>query len=99
MERRRAAGHGMEHPGFFRRAGPFTLAEIAKATGAELAPGGIPAETLLEDVRTLTDAGPRHLSFFNNRKYADQLKATRAGACLVLPAFAARVPDTTGKLV
>ena len=88
----------MEHPGFFERAGPFSLAEIAKATGAELAPGA-PAHTMIEDVRTLTDAGPRDISFFNNRKYADQLKGTRAGACLVLPGLADRVPDTTGKLL
>ncbi len=89
----------MEHPGFFKRAGPFSLADIAKATGAELAPGAGAADTMLEDVRTLTDAGPHDLTFFNNRKYADRLKATQAGACLVLPAFAARVPATTGKLV
>lgn len=88
----------MEHPGFFRRAGPFSLEELAKAAGAELAPGG-DAGTLIEDVRTLTDAGPRDLSFFNNRKYADQLKATQAAACLVLPALAGRVPDATAKLV
>lgn len=87
----------MEHPGFFRRAGPFPLADIAKATGAELSQGADPAARI-EDVRTLTDAGPRDLSFFNNRKYAEQLKATQAGACLVLPAFAPRVPDTTAKL-
>ena len=89
----------MQHPGFFRRAGPFSLADIAKATGAELAPGAATADTMIEDVRTLTDAGPHDLTFFNNRKYADRLKATLAGACLVLPAFAARVPDRTGKLV
>jgi UDP-3-O-[3-hydroxymyristoyl] glucosamine N-acyltransferase len=89
----------MEHPGFFLRAGPFTLADVAKATGAELAPGGAPADTLIDDVRTLTDAGPRDLTFFNNRKYADRLRATNAGACLVLPLFADRVPPTTGKLV
>ncbi|MFN3625157.1 MAG: UDP-3-O-(3-hydroxymyristoyl)glucosamine N-acyltransferase [Hyphomicrobium sp.] len=88
----------MEHPGFFRRTGPYSLTELAKATGSELAPGADP-DSLIEDVRTLTDAGPRDISFFNNRKYADQLKATRAGACLVLPAFAPRVPDTTGRLV
>jgi len=88
----------MEHPGFFRRAGPFSLADLARATGAELAPGA-DATTMIEDVRTLTDAGPRHLSFFNNRKYADQLAATRAGACLVLPALAARVPEATARLL
>ena len=70
----------MEHPGFFRRAGPFSLADIAKATGAELAPGAATGDTMIEDVRTLTDAGPHDLTFFNNRKYADRLKATRAGA-------------------
>lgn len=88
----------MEHPGFFRRTGPYTLSELAKATGSELAPGGSP-DSLIEDVRTLTDAGPRDISFFNNRKYAEQLQATHAGACLVLPAFASRVPDTTARLV
>jgi UDP-3-O-[3-hydroxymyristoyl] glucosamine N-acyltransferase len=89
----------MEHPGFFRRAGPFSLADIAKATGAELAPGAAAADTMIEDVRTLTDAGRHDLTFFNNRKYADRLKATRAGACLVSPVFAARVPEATAKLV
>lgn len=88
----------MEHPGFFRRTGPYALSELAKATGSELAPGGNP-DILVEDVRTLTDAGPRDISFFNNRKYAEQLKETHAGACLVLPALASRVPDTTAKLL
>ncbi len=88
----------MEHPGFFRRAGPFSLDELSRAVGAELAPGDDPA-SMIEDVRTLADAGPADISFFNNRKYAEQLKATRAGACLVLPAFASRVPDTTARLV
>ena len=89
----------MEHPGFFERAGPFSLEDVAKATGAQLAPGSAAAGTMIEDVRTLTDAGPRDLTFFNNRKYADRLKATIAGACLVLPTFAERVPPTTGRLV
>src|SRR5690242_20479796 len=90
--------NGMEHPGFFKRAGPFSLADLAKATGAEPAPGADPT-SLIEDVRSLTDAGPHDVSFFNNRKYADQLTATRAGACLVPSALAARVPGTTAKLV
>lgn len=88
----------MEHPGFFRRAGPFSLAQLAEATGAEVPPGTDSA-VMIEDVRTLTDSGPRDVSFFNNRKYADQLRATQAGACLILPAFADRVPATTARLV
>ncbi|MFA5899519.1 MAG: UDP-3-O-(3-hydroxymyristoyl)glucosamine N-acyltransferase [Hyphomicrobium sp.] len=88
----------MDHPGFFRRAGPFSLADVAKATGAELPPGADGA-VMLQDVCTLTDAGPHDVSFFNNRKYAEQLLATRAGACLILPAFAARVPATSTALI
>jgi UDP-3-O-[3-hydroxymyristoyl] glucosamine N-acyltransferase len=84
----------MEHPGFFTRAGPFTLAEIAKATNAELTSGAEPS-LLIEDVRALSEASPRHLTFLDNRKYLDHLKGTHAGACLVLPALAARVPQAT----
>ena len=88
----------MEHPGFYERAGPFSLADIAKATNAELAPGADPA-AMIADVRTLADAGARNLSFLDNRKYLDQLGATAAGACLVQPAFAPRVPEATAALI
>jgi len=84
----------MEHPGFFERAGPFSLAEIAKATNAELG-AGADAAMPIEDVRALSDAGPRHLTFLDNRKYIGRMQETRAGACLVLPEFAARVPQGT----
>ena len=88
----------MEHPGFFRRAGPFPLSEIAKAIQAELGLRADPA-TEIGDVRTLADASARDLSFLDNRKYLTQLKATRAGACLVAPALAARVPQGTAALL
>ncbi len=52
----------------------------------------------IEDVKPLGDAGPQHLAFFDNRKYLDQLAMTRAGACLVAPAFAGRVPASTAVL-
>lgn len=88
----------MEHPGFFERAGPFSLADIAKATGAELGPGADPV-TSIKDVRPLSDATARDLSFLDNRKYLSQLVETRAAACLVLPAFADRVPGGTAALL
>lgn len=84
----------MEHPGFFAKAGPFTLAEIAKATGAELAPG-CDAERRLGNVTTLADAGPDDLTFLDNRKYIPVLETSRAGACLVNPALADKVPAAT----
>lgn len=77
------------------------MEEIAAATDAQLpADAGDDARSLqLSNVRTLEDAGPRDLSFLDNRKYLPQLETTRAGACLVLPAFAERMPAGTMPLV
>ncbi len=87
----------MQHPGFFERAGPFPLHVIAAKLGAEL--GHMPDTTAdIEDVKPLGNAGPQHLAFFDNPKYLDQLVATRAGGCLVAPAFAERVPASTAVL-
>ncbi len=88
----------MDHPGFFDRIGPLPLSEVARVTGAELAPGADP-ERLIEDVRPLSEAGPRHMSFLDNRKYLPHLAETRAGACLILPALAGRLPEGTAGLL
>ena len=88
----------MEHPGFFERAGPFRLAEIASATGAALPPG-IDPQMQLDDVRPLSDAGPHHLTFVDNRKYLVQLADCRAGACLIAKAFVDRLPRGVVPLV
>ena len=88
----------MEHPGFFERAGPFPLAEVARAAGAELAEG-VDGARLISDVKSLADAGHGHVSFLDNRKYLPQLETTLAAACLVAPAFASRVPAETAALL
>lgn len=88
----------MQHPGFFERAGPFTLAEVARHVGAELAADMDPARRLV-DLRPLDEAGPDDLSFIDNRKYLDALSRTRAGVCLVAPALKGRVPGGTVPLV
>lgn len=84
----------MQHPGFFNRAGPFPLAEVARVTGA-LMPAGMDGEQLIHDVKPLSEAGPGDLTFLDNRKYLPQLAGTRAGACLILPALADRAPSAT----
>jgi len=88
----------MEHPGFFERAGPYPLVEVAKAAAAELAAGADP-NLLIDDVRALSEAGPTSIAFIDNKKYLPQLDTTQAGACLVAPALAARVPTATVALV
>jgi UDP-3-O-[3-hydroxymyristoyl] glucosamine N-acyltransferase len=87
----------MQHPGFFERTGPFALAEIAEKVGAALtneSDGG----RSIGDVRPLRTAGPSHLAFFDNRKYADQLTATSAGACVVGKGDVARAPASVATL-
>jgi len=91
----------MDHPGFFHRASPLTIAEVAAATGSNL-PDGLPpdvASRKIADVRPLADAGPSDVAFLDNRKYLPQLDATRAGACLISPALADRVPNATVPLI
>jgi len=67
---------------------------LADRLGAGLAPQAN-GESLIEDVRPLAEAHPQHLSFLDNRKYMPQLRETRAGACLIAPEFADRVPQGT----
>jgi len=88
----------MQHRGFFDRAGPFSLAELARATGSEL-PESADSARLLHDVKPLSEAGPYDISFLDNRKYLPQLAETKAGACLILPAMGSRVPVGTVALV
>jgi UDP-3-O-[3-hydroxymyristoyl] glucosamine N-acyltransferase len=78
-------------PRFFGPAAPQCLAAIAAAAGA--APPD--ADLLLDGLAPLEAAGPRDLSFLDNRRYADALARTRAGAVIVHPEMADRVPPGT----
>ncbi len=81
----------MADPRFFPVAGPFTLARLAEIAGAELGGQAVP-EALFRDVASLEAAGPDEVSFLDNRLYVAEFAASRAGACIVHPAFAARAP-------
>ena len=88
----------MQHPGFFERAGPFQLGEIARILGPDqtaLADPSVP----IEDAKPLDLAGRMHVSFLDNRKYVPQLRRTEARACFVAPDLAAQVPEGTASLV
>src|SRR3982074_3292271 len=82
----------MAQPTFFKQPPSSTLAEIAALTKAHLvAPSR--AGQKIRGLASLDEAGPSHLIFFDNLKYAGQLARTRAGACLVSERFAATVPS------
>ena len=83
---------------FFARSGPLALHVIADAAG--VAAGGSSHQALLFDgVAPLQTAGPSHLSFLDNRQYLGLLATTRAGAVIVHPDFAARVPASAVAIV
>lgn len=84
----------MQHRGFFDRAGPFSLGELAEATGSALAEGA-DVTRLIHDVKPLAEAGVDDISFLDNRKYLPQLAKTSTGACLIQPALADRAPEGT----
>ena len=76
---------------FFRRSGPYPLALVtntARGIADDL-------ELLLEGVAPLQTAGPNEVSFLDNQRYASALDQTLAGAVIVHPDMAARVPTGT----
>jgi len=85
-----AAGTAAGDERFFAHSGPHSLAEVAAAAQGTAA--AWPLE--LHGVAPLQTAGPMHVSFMDNRRYADALSATRAGAVIVHPDLAGRVPPT-----
>ena len=86
----------MADPRFFDNAGPFDLARLAKIADAELRGDGM---RQFDDVMPLDQAGAKHLSFFDNRKYLDAFKASKAGACVVTPDAADVAPKGMQLLV
>jgi UDP-3-O-[3-hydroxymyristoyl] glucosamine N-acyltransferase len=81
----------MAQPTFFTKPPATALADVAALTKAQLVDPDR-AGHVITGLASLDEAGPMHLAFFDNLKYADQLEATKAGACLVSPRFEARVP-------
>ena len=83
---------------FFPLAAAPTLGEIAEWTGAKLADGA-DAGRIVRGVAALDGAGPDDLAFFDNSRYLDAFRLTRAGAAFVAPRFAAQAPKGCVALV
>ncbi len=85
----------MADPRFFKNSGSKTLAEILNISGATLESSGADQETLFSDVASLEEGKSAHISFFDNVKYKDPLKSTKAGACFISPDFIDLCPKGT----
>ncbi len=80
---------------FFARTGPHSLEAVAEAACGEVRGACGP----LLGVAALQEAGPQQVSFVDNRRYAAVLAATQAGAVIVHPSLADRVPVQTAAIV
>ncbi len=89
-------------PRFFARSGPHSLAAVVAAAGGDAAvneagadEAGGGGDLLLHGIAPLQAATPDTVSFLDNRRYLDALKATQAGAVLIHPNLAVHVPAGT----
>ncbi len=83
---------------FFEVAGPLTLRQLCQIADAELGPGSDPEQTC-SDVAPLETAGPSDVSFLDNKRYLEAFANSRAGACVLEPAYADRAPEGMGLLL
>jgi UDP-3-O-[3-hydroxymyristoyl] glucosamine N-acyltransferase len=88
----------MSEPIFLRYARGLTLDEIAALTDAA-SPAAPARARRIANVAALDRAGPRDLSFFDNKSYAAAAGASHAGACLTTAALAKDLPARVAALV
>ena len=81
-------------PRFFHRTGPHPLAVVASVAGGQVAD----RKLMLTGVAPLQTAGPEHVSFLDNRQYLPLLADTQAGAVIVHPDLASRVPASAASI-
>ena len=81
----------MAQPTFSRQPPVSTLADLAALTVARLVDSSRGGQQV-RGLASLAEAGPMHLTFYDNLKYAGQLASTKAGACLVSERFEGDVP-------
>jgi len=77
---------------FFRRAGPFTLQQLAERAGAEIAEGCDPTRQFA-GVAPLSSAGADEFSFLDNPSYLDAFQTSGAGGCITAPEQAGDAPE------
>ncbi|TVR98327.1 MAG: UDP-3-O-(3-hydroxymyristoyl)glucosamine N-acyltransferase [Rhodospirillales bacterium] len=88
----------MADPRFYPVNGPFSLAQLAEAVGAEIGADADP-DRLFGGVAALDQAGPGEVSFLEDRRLLPAFRNTRAGACVVRPDMAGEAPAGTALLL
>lgn len=83
---------------FFTTGQAMTLAEVAAATGAQLADGGAP-DRVIQGVAPLALAGPDDVSFLARAAMREAFADARAGACFVSPALSVGLDPARNLLI
>jgi UDP-3-O-[3-hydroxymyristoyl] glucosamine N-acyltransferase len=81
----------MPDPRFFRRAGPFSVGELAIRVGGELAASADTAR-VIGDIGGVETAGEGEIAYFADQRYVLAFASSRCGACITTPEFAPRAP-------
>jgi UDP-3-O-[3-hydroxymyristoyl] glucosamine N-acyltransferase len=81
----------MTHPAAFRTRESLTLGEIVALTRCEII-GAIDLDHRITGVAPLDLAGPQDIAFYDSTRYLEDLHRTSAGACLIKPGQADKVP-------
>lgn len=82
---------------FFEHAGPVALKDLADRAGFTI--DAVHGALNIETASPLSQAGPGAVSFLSDRRYLDDLKATRASAVLVTGKMAANAPAGVAVIV
>lgn len=88
----------MADPRFFRKAGPFTLLELAAIAGAQISSESDGNQSV-SDVAPLSTATSADISFLDNKKYTGEFATSDAGACIIRPDVAVHAPNGMGLLI
>jgi len=88
----------MPNDRFFSNAGPFTLEQLAKHTGATLQQSEL-SDTIINDVAPLHTAQSGQITFLDNVKYAVHLTETKACAIFLRKKFCDKAPADAALLV
>ena len=87
----------MADPRFFKKKGPFTLAELAEIGGC-VAIKGDPL-IAIDDIAHLESAGSTQLSLFSHPRYSEAVATTKAAACIISPELKGKAPSHLALLV
>ena len=83
---------------FYEDLGPVSLADLAGLTGSPLVQTDAGA-LAIHSAAPLSKAGEGAVAFLSDRRYAAELKETRASACFLTPAIADQAPAGCAVLV